>query len=90
MEKCNPISTPVDCGIKLSKHDEGSKVDSTYFKNFVGSLRYLTCTRPNILYGIGLVSRYIEEPKPTHLLAARKNPSLHQRDIKLWIILFKQ
>ncbi|KAF8395455.1 hypothetical protein HHK36_019401 [Tetracentron sinense] len=23
MEECNPVRTPVDCGIKLSKHDEG-------------------------------------------------------------------
>jgi len=38
MEKCNPVSTPVDCGIELSKHDEGSNVDPTYFKSLVGSL----------------------------------------------------
>ena len=45
------------------RHDKGSKVDLTYFKSLVGSLCYLTCTRPDILYGVGLVSRYMEEPK---------------------------
>ena len=72
MKKCNPVSTPVDCDIKLSKHDEGSNVDPTYFKSLVGSLRYLTCTRPDILYGVGLVSQYMEEPKTTPLLAVKR------------------
>ena len=72
MENCNSVSTPIDSGIKLPKHDEGNKVVLTYFKSLVGSLRYLTCTRPDILYGVGLVSRYIEEPKSTHLLVAKR------------------
>jgi hypothetical protein len=60
MNNCNPVSTPVECGIKLSKHEEGERVDPTIFRSLVGSLRYLTCTRPDILYGVGLVSRYME------------------------------
>lgn len=56
MNDCKPISTPVECGVKLSKHDEGEDIDPTFFKILVGSLRYLTCTRPDILYVVGLVS----------------------------------
>ncbi|KAH9726279.1 hypothetical protein KPL70_008204 [Citrus sinensis] len=56
MNDCKPISTPVECGVKLSKHDEGEDIDPTFFKSLVGSLRYLTCTRPDILYVVGLVS----------------------------------
>ena len=40
--------------------------------HLVGSLRYLTCTRPDILYGVGLVSHYMKKPKSTHLIAAKK------------------
>ena len=39
MNDCKPISTPVECGVKLSKHDEGKDIDPTFFKSFVGSLR---------------------------------------------------
>ena len=60
MNDCKPISTPMECGVKLTKHDEGESVDPTFFKSLVGSLRYLTCTRPDILYAVGLVSRYME------------------------------
>jgi len=72
MEKCNPVSTPMDCDIKLSNHYEGSNMDPTYFKSLVESLRYLTCTRPDILYGVVLVSQYMDEPKITHLLAGKR------------------
>jgi hypothetical protein len=47
-------------------------VDPTIFKSLVGSLRYLTCTRPDILYGVGLVSRYMESPTMPHFKAAKR------------------
>lgn len=70
MDKCKPVNTPIQCGNKMSKHD-GEKVDPTLFKSLVGSLRYLTCTRSNILFGVGLVSRYMESPTTIHLKAAK-------------------
>ena len=72
MEDCNPVSTPVQCGTKLSRYDEGKAVDATLYRSLVGSLRYLTCTRPDIAYGVGLVSRYMEEPKMTHWKAIKR------------------
>ncbi|KAG6478457.1 hypothetical protein ZIOFF_061900 [Zingiber officinale] len=72
MDDCNPVNTPVDCGTKLSKNDEGKTIDPIRFKSLVGSLRYLTCTRPDILYEVGLVSRFMEEPKETHWKAAKR------------------
>ncbi|KAH9697084.1 hypothetical protein KPL71_023464 [Citrus sinensis] len=72
MNDCKPISTPLECGVKLSKHDEGEDIDPTFFKSLVGSLRYLTCMRPDILYVVGLVSRYMENPKTTHFKAAKR------------------
>jgi len=61
---CKPIiSTLLDCDVKLSEDDNEWSVDRTLFKSLVRSLWYLTCTRSDILYGVGLVSKYIEEPK---------------------------
>ncbi|KAL0438934.1 UNVERIFIED_CONTAM: Retrovirus-related Pol polyprotein from transposon TNT 1-94 [Sesamum latifolium] len=56
MMECNPLNTPIECGVKLSKDDGARKVDSTIFRSLVGSLRYLTCTRPDILFAVALVS----------------------------------
>jgi len=65
MESCNQVSTPIENGVELRKSKVGN-VDPTYLKNLVGSLRYLTYTRPDILYGVGLISRYMETPDQSH------------------------
>ncbi|XP_022880403.1 uncharacterized protein LOC111397630 [Olea europaea var. sylvestris] len=71
MQNCNPVSTPIGCGTKMPKYDESTKVDPFLYRQLVGSLRYLTCTRLDILYGVGLVSRYMEAPTLTHLEIAK-------------------
>ncbi|KAG6520573.1 hypothetical protein ZIOFF_017630 [Zingiber officinale] len=72
MDNSKSINTPVECGVKLSKHDEEEKVDPTFFKSLVENLRYLTCIRPDILYAVGLISRYMEDPTTTHLKIAKR------------------
>ncbi|KAE8707741.1 hypothetical protein F3Y22_tig00110377pilonHSYRG00343 [Hibiscus syriacus] len=72
MENCKPISTPAEYEIKMTKHEEGKSVDPTFFKSLVGSLRYLTCTRPDILHAVGLVSRYMESPTTTNFKATKR------------------
>jgi hypothetical protein len=66
MEGCNPAETPIPLGTKLSKNGEGPIVDSTLYKILVGSLLYLTTTRPDIMYATNLVSRFKESPKDSH------------------------
>ncbi|KAK8934097.1 hypothetical protein KSP39_PZI014574 [Platanthera zijinensis] len=72
MENSKPISTPADPGTKLRKDSKEEGVDPTMFKSLVGSLRYLTFTRPDIMYVVGVVSRYMEEPKQDHFTAAKR------------------
>ncbi|WJX77089.1 hypothetical protein P8452_60430 [Trifolium repens] len=72
MDGCKPISTPMECGLKLSNFDGEEKVDAINFQSLVGSLRYLTCTRPDILYDTGFISRHMENPTITHLKAAKR------------------
>ena len=66
MSNCKEAPTPVIIGLKLSKDDDGSTVDPTLFKRLVGSLMYLTTTRPDIMYGVILISRLMESPKDSH------------------------
>jgi hypothetical protein len=66
MEDNNLVETPIPLGTKLSKKDEGPTMDSTMYKSLVGSLLYLTTTRPNIKYGASFVSRFMESPKDSH------------------------
>ena len=72
MESCNSVKNPIVPGHKLSKEGDGPPVDATMFKQIVGSLRYLTATRPDLIYSVNLVSRYMEKPKEQHLLAVKR------------------
>ncbi|XP_047260294.1 secreted RxLR effector protein 161-like, partial [Capsicum annuum] len=51
MQHCNPTNIPVEFGLKLTKAGSGKKTDSTFYKKIVGSLMYLTATRPDIMNG---------------------------------------
>src|SRR5947208_12697655 len=62
---------PAETSIKLSINSTRESVNPTLFKSLVGSLRYLTFTRPDIMYAVGLVSRYMEKPKQDHFMAAK-------------------
>ncbi|XP_074347427.1 secreted RxLR effector protein 161-like [Apium graveolens] len=72
MEECKPVSTPAEPSIKLRVDSTRESVYPTLFKSLVGSLRYLTFTRPDIMYAVGLVSRYLEKPKQDHFMAAKR------------------
>jgi hypothetical protein len=71
MLDCKPIATPMDPNMKLQE-DEGKNLeDVTMYQRMVGSLIYLTLTRPDISYSVGVVNRYMSKPKKPHLDAVR-------------------
>ncbi|XP_027351227.1 uncharacterized protein LOC113862337 [Abrus precatorius] len=72
MENSKPISTPVEEKLKLKKDSDERRIDSTYYKNLIRSLRYLTATRLDIVFGVGLLSRFMEEPRACHLQGAKR------------------
>jgi hypothetical protein len=66
MANVNPVPTPIALGLKVSKNDKSPSLDATLFKRLVGSLMYLTATRPDIMYGVSLISRFMDKPKESH------------------------
>eukprot|EP00253_Pinus_taeda_P036168 PITA_36168 len=64
--------TPTIVGLKSSKEDCNSNVNSTLDKSMIGILMYLTATRLDIMYAMSLVSRFMETPKETHWKAAKR------------------
>ncbi|WJX11887.1 hypothetical protein P8452_02442 [Trifolium repens] len=72
MENCNEAETPMEANLKLSKDEVGQAVDATLFKQVVGSLRFICNTRPDINYAVGSVSRFMSNPKASHMVAAKR------------------
>jgi len=52
----------------------GNFVDQTKFRGLVGSLIYLTTSRPNIMFVVCLCARFQSNPKESHFITAKKNP----------------
>jgi hypothetical protein len=72
MEDCKPVSTPMTTGCKLSKDDESKEVDQKLYISMIGSLLYLTTSRPDVMHAVGLVARFQANPKETHVLAIKR------------------
>ena len=65
MQNNKPSSTPTIMGLKLRKEECSKNVNLTLYKSMVGSLMYLTATRPDIMYAVSLISRFMDTPKET-------------------------
>ena len=57
--------------LKLSKEDCSSNINPTLYTSMLGGLMYFTTTRSDIIYGVILVSRFMETPKETHWQATK-------------------
>eukprot|EP00253_Pinus_taeda_P029848 PITA_29848 len=72
MQECKAAITPTVMGLKLSREDNSKDFDPSLYKSIVGSLMYLTATRPDIMYAVSLISRFMERPKEANWQAAKR------------------
>lgn len=72
MEECKPVATPMSVNEKLSKNDGAAKVIETLYRKIVGSLVYLTSIRPDIMYALSIVLRFMREPSKLHYVAFKR------------------
>nr|GEV83606.1 hypothetical protein [Tanacetum cinerariifolium] len=69
LEDSKPMETPMSSNTKLTKDEEFESVDSTKYQSMIGSLLYLTTSRPDIMFSVCLCARFQEAPKTSHLEA---------------------
>ena len=58
--------------LKLSKDSSGKDVDQTLYRSMIGSLLYLTASRPDIAFSVGICARFQACPKESHLFAVKR------------------
>jgi len=71
MEQCKTTSVPLQQNLKLCRDDGSKEVDATLYRQLVGSLIYLTTTRPDLAYYVSVLSQFMSKPLESHWVAAK-------------------
>jgi hypothetical protein len=72
MENATHKRTPAPTHLKLTKDEKGISVDQSLYRSMIGSLLYLTASRPDITYDVGVCARYQADPKVSHLTQVKR------------------
>eukprot|EP00253_Pinus_taeda_P034504 PITA_34504 len=72
MEDSKPVCTPMVIGCSLIANNESAVVHQPTYRSMIGSLLYLTGTRPDIRHAVGIVGRFQANPKETHLQVVKR------------------
>nr|GFB29732.1 retrovirus-related Pol polyprotein from transposon TNT 1-94 [Tanacetum cinerariifolium] len=67
MDSCDSVDTPMVDRLKLDEDPLGIPVDQTRFCSMVGSLMYLTASRPDLVFAICMCARYQASPTKKHI-----------------------
>lgn len=69
MFNCKSASTPMRINEKLKKNDSDELDNEQMYRSLVGSLLFLTNTRPNIMHVVSVISRHMDKLSKTNLMA---------------------
>jgi hypothetical protein len=72
MEDCKPVNTPMQTSCKLRKDDDSKSTDQRQYRSMIGSLLYVTTSRPDVMQEVGQVARFQAAPKESHVLAVKR------------------
>jgi hypothetical protein len=72
MGEAKPLSTPMSTTTALDEDQEGEAVDQKEYQSMIGSLLYLTATRPDIQFAVCLCARFQSSPRTSHRQAVKR------------------
>ncbi|GKF18342.1 hypothetical protein Tco_0063260 [Tanacetum coccineum] len=72
MESCDPVDTRIVEKSKLDEDPQGKAVDPTHYRGMVGTLMYLTSSRPDLIYAICMYAQYQARPTEKNLQAVKR------------------
>ena len=86
MENAKAASTPMSTTTKLTKDELGKGVEEKLYRGMIGSLLYLTASRPDIMFSVCLCARFQACPKESHLSAVKRifRYLINTKNVGLW------
>ena len=70
-ENCKKVTTPMSTSTRLNSDSNQKKVSEKLYRSLIGSLLYLTASRPDILFSVCLCARFQSAPTEIHLSAVK-------------------
>jgi hypothetical protein len=71
MAELKPVSTPMSTATALDPDENGEALDQREYKSMIGSLLYLTATRPDIQFTVCLCACFQASPRSSHQIAVQ-------------------
>jgi hypothetical protein len=71
MEDFKPVITPMQTSCKLSKDDDSKSTNQRQYRSMIGSLLYVTTSRPYVMQAVEQVAQFQTAPKESHVLAVK-------------------
>ena len=81
------VDTPIEYNNRLNTHDGKPLLNATLYRQLVGSLVYLTITRPDICYAVHIVSQFMTAPWSLSLCCCTSDSSVFERYLVSWTSL---
>ena len=72
LDDCKTMSTPMHPSSTLRLDDKDKKVDEKVYRGMIGSLLYLTASRPDIMFSVCLCACFQSDPRESHLIAVKR------------------
>ena len=57
-DEAKPLATPMSTSIKLDKDENGKNMNEKLYRDMIGSLLYLTFSRPEIMFSVCIYARF--------------------------------
>jgi hypothetical protein len=86
MKDAKAISTPMGTNGSLDSDASGNMVDQKMYRSMIGSLLYVTASRPDVMFGVCMCARFQVSPRESHLKATKRilRYLKHTQNVGLW------
>ena len=72
MDESKAISTPMETNGNLDSDASGNTVDQKMYLSMIGSLLYVTTSRPDVMFSVCMCARFQASPRESHLKATKR------------------
>ncbi|GJR76638.1 retrovirus-related pol polyprotein from transposon TNT 1-94 [Tanacetum coccineum] len=72
MESSDPVDTPMMEKSKLDEDTQGKAIDPIHYHRMIGTLMYLTASRPDLTFVVCMCARYQAKPTEKHIYVVKK------------------